>query len=331
MCAKISKNYKTAKWFLQKKQKMTKICLAMIFFCNFAAKIMKISALYRRFREWQKTPFHYQDHSDHVERCANCGTEFQSNFCPVCGQKSGVGPINWRSVRQGLMVIWGMDSRSLCFSIVQLLLRPGYLISDYISGKRLVSFPPVKMLLIVAVVTMMIETLGGDNSVTEEGAIKSSFELYYNWADKNHGWAMMAASSLFLLPTWLLFRNAPKHRKHTLPEGFFIQVFMATLFALIGIIFTLSQTYYALCLLPLYYLITYRQLFGYGWWGTFWRLCICYWVAADIVYNLQELGNYLLHLEMKPIKALLYADGTTVFLVLIGLLVDYHKINTGPK
>ena len=105
MCAKISKNCKTAKWFLQKKQKMTKICLAMIFFCNFAAKIMKISALYRRFREWQKNPFHYQDHSDHVERCANCGTEFQSNFCPVCGQKSGVGPINWRSVRQGLMVI----------------------------------------------------------------------------------------------------------------------------------------------------------------------------------------------------------------------------------
>ena len=75
MCAKISNNYKTTKWFLQKKQKMTKICLAMIFFCNFAAKIMKISALYRRFREWQKTPFHYQNHSDHVERCANCGTE----------------------------------------------------------------------------------------------------------------------------------------------------------------------------------------------------------------------------------------------------------------
>jgi len=48
MCAKISKNYKTAKWFLQKKQKMTKICLAMIFFCNFAAKIMKISALCHR-------------------------------------------------------------------------------------------------------------------------------------------------------------------------------------------------------------------------------------------------------------------------------------------
>ena len=106
----------------------------MIFFCIFAAKIMKIKALYRRFRDWQINPFRYQDHSDHVERCANCGTEFQSNFCPVCGQKAGVGPIGWKSVRQGLMIVWGMDSRSLGFSLLQLLFRPGYLISDYISA-----------------------------------------------------------------------------------------------------------------------------------------------------------------------------------------------------
>ena len=202
MCAKISKNYKTTKWFLQKKQKMTKICLAMIFFCNFAAKIMKISALYRRFREWQKNPFHYQDHSDHVERCANCGTEFQSNFCPVCGQKSGVGPINWRSVRQGLMVIWGMDSRSLTYTLLQLVLRPGYLISDYISGKRLVSFPPVKMLLLVAIGMLIADAISPNHDMAKTEAIKSSYDIFAKWADSNPGWSMMAISSLFLLPTW---------------------------------------------------------------------------------------------------------------------------------
>ena len=286
---------------------------------------MKIKELYRRFRAWQINPFHYQDHSDHTERCANCGTEFQANFCPVCGQKSGVGPINWRSVRQGLMVVWGMDSRSLLFSIVQLLLRPGYLISDYISGKRLVSFPPVKMLLLVAVVTMMYDAVVGGKSTIAAEDIKSSSDLFFNWSESNFGWALMAITCLFLLPTWLLFRNAPKHCKHTLPEGFFIQVFMATLLNIIGIVSMLYKSYYVLLLLPLYYLVTYRQLFGYSWWGTFWRLCICGWTAATTIYDLVQLGNYMLHFETDSFEQFLYINGTIVFLVVVGLQID-HRI-----
>ena len=286
---------------------------------------MKIKELYRRFRAWQINPFHYENHSTHTEHCVNCGTEFQSNFCPVCGQKAGVGPISWKSVRQGLMIIWGMDSRSLGFSIVQLLLRPGYLINDYISGKRLVSFPPVKMLLIVAIVMMMANAIIHNSDIEKEIVNKSSTDLFSNWAGNNPGWAMMAVSSLFLLPTWLLYRNAPKHRKHTLPEGFFIQVFMATLFALIGAISILTKSLFVLLFMPLYYLVAYRQLFGYSWWGTLWRLCICGWGAATIVLNLQELGNHLLHFETVPIKSLLYADGTTLFLMMIGVLIEFRS------
>jgi hypothetical protein len=236
-----------------------------------------------------------------------------------------VGPISWKSVRQGLMIIWGMDSRSLGFSIVQLLLRPGYLINDYISGKRLVSFPPVKMLLIVAIGMLMADAIIHNSDIEKEIVNKSSFDLFSNWADNNPGWAMMAVSSLFLLPTWLLYRNAPKHRKHTLPEGFFIQVFMATLFTLIGAISILTKSLFVLIFIPIYYLVAYRQLFGYSWWGTLWRLFICGWGAATIVLNLQELGNHLLHFETVPIKSLLYADGTTLFLMMIGVLIEFRS------
>jgi hypothetical protein len=287
---------------------------------------MKIKELYRRFRAWQINPFHYQDHSHHTERCANCGTEFQSNFCPVCGQKAGVGKIGWRSVRQGLMVVWGMDSRSLFFSIVQLLLRPGYLISDYISGKRLVSFPPVKMLLLVAVVTMMYDAVAGDNSLIAPEDMKSSTDLFFNWSESNFGWALMTITSLFLLPTWLLFRNAPKHRKHTLPEGFFIQIFMATLLDIIGIVSLLSKSYYVMLLLPLYFLVTYRQLFGYSWWGTFWRLCICAWAAATTIYDLVQLADYMLDFGTDSFEQFLFINGTILFLVMIGLLFEHRII-----
>ena len=80
---------------------------------------MDLRELYRRFRAWQQNPFDYTNHSEHLVRCANCGTEFSDNFCPRCGQKAGVGPVNWQTVRQGLMMIWGMDSRSLSYSLLQ--------------------------------------------------------------------------------------------------------------------------------------------------------------------------------------------------------------------
>ena len=79
---------------------------------------MDLRELYRRFRAWQQNPFDYTNHSEHLVRCANCGTEFSDNFCPRCGQKAGVGPVNWQTVRQGLMMIWGMDSRSLSYSLL---------------------------------------------------------------------------------------------------------------------------------------------------------------------------------------------------------------------
>ncbi|MBR7125204.1 MAG: hypothetical protein IKC86_01175, partial [Prevotella sp.] len=57
--------------------------------------------------------------------CQNCGNKFLGNFCPVCGQKAGIGKIGWNSVRQGIMILWGLDNRSFTYTLIQLFLRPG--------------------------------------------------------------------------------------------------------------------------------------------------------------------------------------------------------------
>ena len=101
---------------------------------------------YQRFKQWQKQPYEYHLKSGEVQHCKNCGNDFTGNFCPICSQKADTSRICWRSVHQGVMDIWGLGTRSLLYSVWQLLLRPGHVISDYIDGKRQVSFPPVKML-----------------------------------------------------------------------------------------------------------------------------------------------------------------------------------------
>ena len=289
---------------------------------------MKIGEIYRRFRAWQLNPFDYTNRSKHPERCANCGSVFSANYCPICGQKAGLGPISWRTVRQGLTMIWGMDSRSLFYSLVQLVLRPGYLISDYISGKRQVSFPPVKMVLIVTIGSMVADFLFGESSVdttAEAEADNAAMGMFIKWAEANQGWAMLVISSFMILPTWFFFRYAPKHRKHTLPEGFFIQVFMSSLLAMLAILSTAIKSTWLLMPIPFYYIITYRQLFGFGWWGTIWRTCICIYSALALMVLAGEVGNHIIgapHLMPGTAAAII---GFTLFFMLIGFLVDQKR------
>lgn len=291
-------------------------------------KKLHIKTWYQRFRAWQLNPFDYTNRSTHTEHCANCGIEFNDNFCPRCGQKAGVGPIGWNTVRQGLVIIWGMDSRSLGYSLLQMMFRPGYFISDYISGKRQVSFPPVKMLLLVAIGTMVIDyffnSSGADNNETIE-LTQDAFGIFNNWADNNPGWAILSVASMMILPTWLYFRYAPKHYKHTLPEGFFIQVFMSTLIMMILALCTFVNNLGATMLIPVCYLIIYRQLFGFGWWGTLWRTCLSIFQGLIIIVFLSSAVNIIIGVpNIKP-QTLIVVGVLTLLLILPGIFIGRKK------
>lgn len=58
-----------------------------------------------------------------------------------------------------------------------------------------------------------------------------------------------------------------------LPEGFFLQVFLSVQALLLSFFGYWSGTV-ELVLWLFYMYITYRQLFGYGWWSTLWRLFV---------------------------------------------------------
>ncbi len=248
---------------------------------------MDLKEKYRQFKEWQLNPFHYKNTIHDTVHCANCGTEFAANYCPVCGQKANLGRINWETVRQGIMLLWGMESRSLSYTLLQLLLRPGYLIGDYLSGRRQTSFPPVKMLLLVTIGSLLIDKLVNflypkAEEVVSNDTRFSLFNRFVNWGNDNPGWFLLAVSCLFILPTWMTFRYAPQHAQHTLPEGFFIQVFMSTLILMISAFVTLTTPWLS-CLIPFYLVVTYKQLFRYGLWGTLWRLFVCC-IEAFIIF-----------------------------------------------
>lgn len=257
---------------------------------------------YRRFRKWQEQPFDYHDGHEH-HGCCNCGAESENNYCPRCGQKAVYGPITWHSVWQGVMDVWGVGTRSLPFTLWQLLWRPGYLIRDYISGKRQVSFPPVKMLVVMAVLLVLVYGLlgvGFEATVDDEAGNNAVQEFllgdFYNWMGNHIHWAVLMSFSLFIVPVWFLFRSAPCLPHHTLPQGFFIQVFIGVQFLLYMLLVTLvfylipslsrngdeAAGFMVMVVLPLMLWCDYKQLFGYGWWGTLWRIVASVFLAITV-------------------------------------------------
>ena len=255
-----------------------------------------------RFREWQRSPNAFQIKSDDEHVCQCCGHRFVGNYCPGCSQKAEEGAIGWRSVRQSFMDIWGLGSRSLPRSICHLLLRPGYLISDYISGKRQVSFPPVKMLFFVAVIIVLLVyyliplLLGHPFDVMGEDI---SNDRLGDWIQGHFAWTYFIIALLYILPTWIMFRYAPRHTRHTLPQGFFIQVFLCVINLVLSFILLLPLAlinYIAYLMISwivliIYYIIAYKQLFGYGIWGTLWRVLVVVGSTYSIFQSLLEFFN----------------------------------------
>ena len=241
---------------------------------------MNLKSVYRRFRQWQRDPFAYKLNSPSSHRCINCGSDFVGNFCPICSQREGMGPITWKSVAQSIGELWGLHNRSLLYSLVQLFLRPGYFIGDYISGKRQVSFPPVKMLAIIALLGLLVDYLTGDpisgmfnNDFDFAGDKMLLIDNAFEWMNLHPDVMSMILLSYLILPNYLIFRYAPRNPRHTLPQGFFIQVFTAIVFLVINMFADLtSLDMVAFVMGNIWLYCAYKQLFGYGLWGTLWRL-----------------------------------------------------------
>lgn len=286
----------------------------------------QLIAYYHRFCRWQHEVPHYVNrHEDTVQHCHNCGTAFSDNFCPRCGQRAEVGRVGWDSLKENIALLWGLDSRSLSYTLFQLLTRPGYLVRDYISGRRQVSFPPVKMLVIVSLFMVIFESVFHlENEVVSIHFNIPEIDNVIKWFNDNKSWGTLFYQIFFILPTWVVFRFAPGYPRHTLPEGFFLQVFVSTQSLLLTFLDYLSADFENV-VATIFLIITYRQLFGYSWWGTLWRLIITVLTALMMILPLFLVAFLFSNDDRKDdeIRAGLWLLAIVILLTAVMLFVTY--------
>ena len=101
------------------------------------------------FCEWQRRPPQLIKKSDEPHHCYTCGEEYHGNYCPQCGQSARIGRYSFKAALLLFLDVWGMGNRGMFRTLRDLILRPGYMIRDYISGMQMAYFPPFKLLFLL--------------------------------------------------------------------------------------------------------------------------------------------------------------------------------------
>ena len=117
---------------------------------HFRKKKMKRIPCLRRLKAWllhidrrqRDSGFQVVRSSEH-HTCPFCGEEYEGNFCPQCGLEPELKYVTWRSSVPDFLNIWNLGSSAVFRTMKHLLWRPGYMINDWLNGRRQLYFSPV--------------------------------------------------------------------------------------------------------------------------------------------------------------------------------------------
>ena len=237
-----------------------------------------------------------------MDKIIGSGTRFKGNFCPRCGQSSRINRYSFRSAFLLFIDVWGLGNRGMVHSIRDLILRPGYMIRDYLKGMRMAYFPPFKMFFLLSALSILVahgmnvrgmnlmerqnnkyektytknvETLKPAKIVRDdieekmdkaEVIMEKTFKKLDNLQDEYPSAFNVISLFLLALPLFFFFRNGPSYR------GMYFSEFLVAIFYISNMYSIYTTLLNFLCInddldtfVLALCLIPLRQLTGYKW------------------------------------------------------------------
>jgi hypothetical protein len=257
--------------------------------------------------------------------CATCGTSYEGNYCPRCGQSAKIGRYSFKKAFLLYLDVWGLGNRGMFRSIRDLILRPGYMIRDYLRGMQMAYFPPFKMFFLLIALSLLVDTglnIQGINrekhnekettelvkgfvnseeitkeqekqgeektakALTEGQSEKSGEKKYgkvtdtiFEYMEQHNSVVVLVGLLIFSLPLYLLFRHCPSIPDLRLSECFVAMVYITNMIIIYNIIpsllcFNVKAEIAFNMLSLLLVVIPIKQLSGYSYWSTIWRILV---------------------------------------------------------
>lgn len=181
--------------------------------------------------------------------CLNCGTVFRGNYCPGCGQKGDTGRLSLRHALDNLLGVLASADKGLGHTLHELVMRPGYMMRDYVRGHRMEYIRPIQLLFLLASIYLVVHYVLFQHADKAEitltdpdgtplilpdiaGIIQSVLETILG----NRAFVSLTSVALLWIPMWLAFRPTEVGRQTTLVEFFFVMVYVSCLQMVFGIL-----------------------------------------------------------------------------------------------
>ena len=266
---------------------------------------------WKAFCEWQRRPPHIPQMVEEHHHCGTCGQEFQGNYCPCCGQSAKIGRYSFKNALLLFLDVWGMGNRGMFRTLRDLILRPGYLIRDYISGMQMAYFPPFKLLFLLTALLLVVDSgvnLKGEDYLAayHENTVKTGNSFakkdkqkettreerwdrvivkLREFRESNPAFFWVALLFVLSLPLYLFFRKCPNIPDLRFSELLIAMVYTWGMHTIYEIVLTFFDVYNSpideasllLSIIPL------KQLSGFKWWRTSLYLLLSYLAAIVIL------------------------------------------------
>ena len=266
---------------------------------------------WKAFCEWQRRPSHIPQMVEEHHHCGTCGQEFQGNYCPCCGQSAKIGRYSFKNALLLFLDVWGMGNRGMFRTLRDLILRPGYLIRDYISGMQMAYFPPFKLLFLLTALLLVVDSgvnLKGEDYLAayHENTVKTGNSFakkdkqkettrderwdrvivkLREFRESNPAFFWVALLFVLSLPLYLFFRKCPNIPDLRFSELLIAMVYTWGMHTIYEIVLTFFDVYNSpideasllLSIIPL------KQLSGFKWWRTSLYLLLSYLAAIVIL------------------------------------------------
>ena len=255
------------------------------------------------FKQWQAEPYPVAPLSEEEHTCHGCGTEYIGNFCPRCGQSSKVEEKMslWKTFLL-FIDVWGIGNRGMFHTVRDLIFRPGFLICDYLRGKRSAYFPPFKLLFLLTTLSLVVSAgfnIQHDN-FTQDYHI-STFDLkganeaiqvkifeFWNYIidlqDRFPALFRLAVMTVTCVFYFICFRKSRKIGILSYHEFFIAMVYMVNMANIYSVVFRFFCAPDWLVAIPTFlYIIPLQQMTGFSWINTILRFLLTWIMIAGAI------------------------------------------------
>lgn len=143
----------------------------------------KKSSIWHRFKVWSRAvhidqirgkDYKHQQMNPHT--CSNCELEFKGEYCPRCGQHIGTTRITLKNIVQNFFKEFFDLEDGFLFTMKELFYRPGYMMRDYLQGKRAHYFKPFQLLFVLGAIFIIAAriidpTMGNQRRIVNHNTI----------------------------------------------------------------------------------------------------------------------------------------------------------------